>query len=91
MPMVSEQAKVQFEAGVFEVTIPFGGVARQRHPFSKWDNDSFFVQFACFKGHGVDEEITCVTEGGNGGGKETPRAEHGVIIPAFDAEVLQGF
>ena len=91
MPMVSVQAKVQFEAGVFEVTISFAGVARQRHPFSKRDDNSLFVQFACFKVHRVNEEIARITEVGNGGGEETLRTEDGVIIPAFDAEALQGF
>ena len=90
MPMVSAQAKVQFKACVFEVTIPFGGVARQRHTFSKWNNDPFFVQFASFKIHGVDKEIACVPEISYGGGKETLGREHGVLIPAFDTEALQG-
>lgn len=90
MSMVRVQAKVQFEAGIFKMTVSFGGVARKRYPFPKWDNDPLFMQVASFKIHGVNEEIARVTKVGDGGGEETLGRENGVIIPAFDAETLQG-
>jgi hypothetical protein len=92
MPMVTRSlhGKVQFEAGVFEVAISFGGVAREGDPFSKWDDQSLLVQFACFEVHRVNEEVARIAEVRDGGGEETPRAEDGVVVPAFNAEALQG-
>ena len=49
------------------------------------------MQVAALEIQGVDEDVTGITQVGDGGGEEASGGENGVIIPAFGAGKLPEF
>ena len=65
-------------------------VTRQGNAAPQGDHQPFLVQRQGGEIDGIDENIPGIPQVGNRGGEKARGGENGVIIPAFDAEALQG-
>ncbi len=70
MPLVVAYAECQVSFIVFKMTVAFCAVARQVQSLSQGDDQPFFVQFAGFEIHAVDENVARISQVCDGGGEE---------------------